>query len=238
MMMLWIGCDKEIFLPIETTQESELIFKANDHTKSFWATGELYVNYFAKKKDENHQIGEEGNESKMTDEVKRAIVYFNAHEASKNKDPKGEVLIHMADQNGNIKREIMSDVFEVYIDPEINEAWFLALVIADTKTTIDDKAHGDGCGSEDHDPSDGTEHLAEIPEDHTSNKINGSTSRVGQILVVNVLDGGSPGTNGDSISWKWFKAESPKLQQINEGDQWPTLCEKLIIGGNLVVHTK
>ena len=62
------------------------------------------------------------------------------------------------------------------------------------------------------------------------------------------MDGGTPGVNGDRISWKWKGPLEPKVLQIlgaiaegaDVGEiQWPCkLCEKEIIGGNLTLHIR
>ena len=51
-------------------------------------------------------------------------------------------------------------------------------------------------------------------------------------------DGGTPGTNGDGITWKWFDPEADWVPTIENVEEWPHLCKKTIIGGNLVVHKK
>jgi len=59
-----------------------------------------------------------------------------------------------------------------------------------------------------------------------------------------VYDGGTPGADGDEIEWKWFyKSSSNKphwpvsdtILQWSDFESWH-LCQKEIIGGNLVVH--
>jgi hypothetical protein len=82
----------------------------------------------------------------------------------------------------------------------------------------------------------------------------GKDPRVGQIVVVKVHDVATPGADGDGITWKWFAPESwewfedveqqrPALGPLAgpEADkagptEWPHLCKKTIIGGNLIVH--
>lgn len=70
----------------------------------------------------------------------------------------------------------------------------------------------------------------------------GSESRVGQIVAAVAYDGGTPGTSGDRVTWSWFDEPTdlhptylPPLS-ITDHDDWPELCEKSIVGGNLVVH--
>lgn len=69
---------------------------------------------------------------------------------------------------------------------------------------------------------------------------NGKSCRLGQVLVVKVHDVGTPGINGDGITWKWFdpldeRVVDNKLESIPV-DSWPHLCKKTILEGNLVVH--
>jgi len=75
--------------------------------------------------------------------------------------------------------------------------------------------------------------------------VNGSDCRIGQVVVGWAKDGGTPAVNGDRISWKWFAPDAPKVLQIQEAiasDQvipWPCkLCEKEILGGNLVLFER
>jgi hypothetical protein len=68
---------------------------------------------------------------------------------------------------------------------------------------------------------------------------NGQNCRVGQILAVKVHDVGTPGTNGDGITWKWFDPDDGRVanQYLETGvNNWPHLCKKTILAGNLVVH--
>jgi len=78
----------------------------------------------------------------------------------------------------------------------------------------------------------------------------GKESRVGQVVVVKVHDRSSPGdpadedTPGDGITWKWYLLDSWAWKTAEEQgepllgviEEWPHLCKKEIIGGNVVVH--
>jgi hypothetical protein len=66
--------------------------------------------------------------------------------------------------------------------------------------------------------------------------VSGSGSRVGQVLAIKLHDGGTPGTDGDGITWKWFSGEDPELPQITDRASWPHLCKKMILEGNLMIH--
>jgi len=70
------------------------------------------------------------------------------------------------------------------------------------------------------------------------NGASGQNCRIGQILIVKVHDVGTPGINGDGITWKWFDSEDPKVlnYDINDVSNWQHLCKKTILAGNLVVH--
>jgi hypothetical protein len=69
---------------------------------------------------------------------------------------------------------------------------------------------------------------------------NGQNCRIGQILVIKVHDVGTPGTNGDGITWKWFDPTDERVanQNLENTDvtSWPHLCKKTILSGNLKVH--
>ncbi len=74
-------------------------------------------------------------------------------------------------------------------------------------------------------------------------RVTGADCRVGQIVVGWALDGGTPAVNGDRISWKWFAPDAPKVDQIfsaldaGQPVPWPcSLCEKVILGGNLTMY--
>jgi len=56
----------------------------------------------------------------------------------------------------------------------------------------------------------------------------------GEWLYIKVQDGGTPGTNGDYIGWKWG-SETQVASWVTDGG--PTGWWRLAIGGNLVVHT-
>ncbi len=66
------------------------------------------------------------------------------------------------------------------------------------------------------------------PGDHATGR-----DRVGQLIAVRVLDGGSPGSL-DEMAWKWFPAGAVTIETMPE---LSALCWKVILGGNLVVHT-
>jgi hypothetical protein len=80
----------------------------------------------------------------------------------------------------------------------------------------DDTSHGGGCAG-------------------SGSYVSGSGSRVGRIPVVKMHDLGTPGTNGDGITWRWFATEDQAVATINGGEP-KGLCKKTIIGGNLVIH--
>lgn len=68
------------------------------------------------------------------------------------------------------------------------------------------------------------------------NHVSGRQCRVGQIIAVKVHDADTPGMDGDGITWKWFRANAPHLPDIGDTGNWPHLCKKTIVAGNLVVH--
>lgn len=70
------------------------------------------------------------------------------------------------------------------------------------------------------------------------NPASGKYCRVGQHVVVKVHDGGTPGTAGDGIKWKWFAENSSSKPSLPVPGPFtePKLCKKTILGGNLVIH--
>jgi hypothetical protein len=216
---LWLGCERDVFTPIDPIQHSSVEIETKENIKSLKATGEIEVEYFNKSGDE------------MISDLKHATVLFNAHEADKKNDAKGDITIMMMNLEGIINREIKAEVFDVGVDIETKEARFLALVISDITTHDSDHDDGDSCGS-DHDDS---EHGGGSDAGHN---VNGSNSRVGQTIAVKVFDGGTPGINGDSIHWKWNGPNHQPLPDIQDNTRWGHICQKNIVAGNLVVHTK
>ena len=78
-----------------------------------------------------------------------------------------------------------------------------------------------------------------------SGGVSGQDCRIGQVVIGWALDGATPAVEGDRVSWKWFAPDAPKVLQIQQaiasGGEipWPCkLCEKEILGGNLVLHLK
>jgi len=105
--------------------------------------------------------------------------------------------------------------------------------VTDGTTTTDDGCSGGedtsgGCSGGDDTSHDG---VCAGRDSHVS----GSGSRLGQILVVKMHDLGTPGTNGDGITWKWFATEDQAVATINGGEP-KGLCKKTITGGNLLIH--
>jgi len=104
--------------------------------------------------------------------------------------------------------------------------------------------HTDGGCSDDH--SDGTDHTdggcsgddtggsPGGPSGDKGSSTKGKNCRVGQYVYVKAYDYSTPAIDGDVLGWKWF---SPDGNQPKDGHQpqWK-LCEKTVIGGNLVVH--
>ncbi|UCF21361.1 MAG: hypothetical protein JSU87_08265, partial [Gemmatimonadota bacterium] len=60
--------------------------------------------------------------------------------------------------------------------------------------------------------------------------------RLGQWIAVKVHDRDTPGIGIDGITWRWFTAATvPSIEFIEE---WPHLCKKEILEGNLTIHTR
>jgi hypothetical protein len=56
-------------------------------------------------------------------------------------------------------------------------------------------------------------------------------------MALVVFDGGTPGTNGDELRWKWYGKNHPHVS-VPDHIELGELCQKEIISGNLVVHVK
>jgi hypothetical protein len=119
------------------------------------------------------------------------------------------------------------------------------------ETGCDDTTEEGGCSGEDgttagggHEEEDGCSGGHEDEGSGGPKHPPGSGSRVGQIVAAVVTDGGSPGAGHDSVAWSWFAeptAEHPTYLQpptISALGEWPELCDKPILGGNLVVHER
>lgn len=177
------------------------------------------------------------------------IAWFDAY---KKKGDRGQFhyLVYSAD--GTLHREIVAEVpaehdgTGVVIDGAT--AYFVGEVTYDSKGSAG--GHDGGTGGEPGMPGEG-EHEEEeggcsgSHEDEGSGgpaHPPGSTSRVGQIVAVIVNDAGTPGANGDTLTWSWFADPSPEHPtyrpppSIDDLEGWPELCEKPILEGNLVVH--
>lgn len=68
------------------------------------------------------------------------------------------------------------------------------------------------------------------------NPLSGKNCRLGQIIALKMHDGGSPGMFNDGVTWKWFSPTGTMVPAIDNLEEWPHLCKKTIIGGNLTVH--
>jgi len=109
-----------------------------------------------------------------------------------------------------------------------------------------DTDHTDGgCTDTDHTDGgcSGSDNTGGSSGDHGSggdsgmgNELKGKNCRIGQIIAVKGHDGGTPGINGDGITWKWFSSNGSFVPDIDNLTEWPHLCKKTIIGGNLVIH--
>ena len=247
--MFLVGCDKDALLPTDAELLSAMDKSDSKNTeKSLKATGEVLVTYLATPggHNDNHENGKIQSEGK----TRFALVEFNAHEASKNNAAKGELTIIIKNKNGEIKREFMASVYDVAVDPLLQDAWFLATIESDERS---DEGHS---GEDEHDEgansgngqmngktSDENHDSDEHDDDHeggcnSDDVSHGNKSRIGDTIEVRVHDGGSPGTNGDLIKWKWHVSNASHAPSEKDHSQWKDMCNKEIIGGNLVVHIK
>ena len=250
-ILMLLGCDDDSLMPSSVDgQDAILSSKNQEKVDAFKATGDVEVTFFS-----NPGGHENGNENISKEGKQRfANVVFNAHEGDLKKEAKGNIEITMKNKEGMVKRILFANVYEVKVDPSANEARFLAEVISDVRSDEGDSGHEDSGeehtgqgsmngqnggnhtdgshsdGDETHDDSDHGGGCNSDDEEH------GNQSRVGQTLGVKVYDGGSPGTSGDTIGWKWFSANNPNIPSLDSNGEWEEMCLKEIIAGNLVVH--
>lgn len=166
--------------------------------------------------------------------------------------------------DGSLHREIVAEV--AADDPETGvaidgaSAYYVGVVTYDSKTTAGGHDESGSEGSTGCDDSDadscggggGTDMGGDAGHDeggcagHGEDEgpggpahPPGNAPRIGQIVAAKVIDGGTPGTNGDLLSWRWFYNDAEHTHPvISEFGSWPPqFCDKPILGGNLVVHT-
>lgn len=238
LVLFWTGCDEERLMPTTSDDLMESL-KSNEATKAMHATGDVKVTFYPMG-GQNHG-GMSGEKGPAADELKYAQVVFDAHEAAKKNPAKGTVYINMMHENGQITRQFTANVTDVLVEPELMRARFLAIVISDEKTASEDSDHGhsDG-GHEDGDHEDGDHEDGDHEDgDHGNGGTpKGNQSRVGQLLAVTVIDGGTPGKNGDEIAWKWFGVNNPNQPDLEKPGGWGDLENRTIVEGNLTVHVK
>jgi len=257
--LILMGCNEDALLPASTeVQVQESNTDAKNTTESLKTTGDVEVTFIANPGGQggnNHQVAlpSEG-------QIRFAHVIFNAHEAAKNNAAKGDVEITIKDENGLVKREIRADVYDVDVDPTKMQAWILAVVVEDKRH---DEQHSDqsvlavmenaGFGQMNGQNSKGNQQDGTNDEgthadgNHTDgehdsgcnsdDENHGNKSRVGDTMELVVYDGGTPGTNGDELRWKWYGENQPHVSATDHSELGD-LCLKEIIEGNLVVHIK
>lgn len=244
---LWISCEKD--LPVfnrdhQIWDDLSLATSGKYHSKALKTTGALEVFW----------NGNQGNGEDAA-EGKRAFADFNAFDQY-SKGDQGRFTFSVRNNNNTIHRQIDAEVFDVLVNTEENKAWFLAEVINDTKACGQHGGPGSGGHDDgdvcDHDDDGGCEHdEGNVGEedghdggcdggdsDHGGGgMVSGQNCRIGQIIAVKVHDQTTPAANGDGITWKWFSPEGANTpNHTSNVDSWPHLCEKSILGGNIVVH--
>jgi hypothetical protein len=170
-----------------------------------------------------------------------AEVSFEAFEATDRHDARGSFLLEIYNPKGEVGRVIAVDVVDVLVEggPDVGLGAFIGVVVSDERhgghggsdghdTGGHDDGHTDGhdTGTDGHD--DGHDDGHGGPGDHATGR-----DRVGQLIAVRVVDGGSPGSF-DELAWKWFPAGAVTIETMPE---LSALCWKVILGGNVVVHT-
>jgi len=250
LILFLTGCNEDALMPDSAAvQGTDAAIAAKNDAKALKATGEVEVYFMSNpggKSGDKHQAKE------MPEPKPRyADVIFNAHEASKNNSAKGAIAITIKDEFGAIKREIEAEVYDVEVvpgvDPDGHIAWIIAEVVKDERhgSGHDDGSHDDGShddGTHDDVTPDDDTHDDGTHDDHdggcgSDDDSHSNKSRIGDSMALVVLDGGTPGTNGDQLRWKWYGKNHPHVS-IPDHIKLGEMCNKEIIGGNLVVHVK
>ncbi|TFH38970.1 MAG: hypothetical protein E4G95_02325 [Bacteroidia bacterium] len=129
------------------------------------ATGSVELDWMAGGKG-----GDKGNKP----EELLAFFEFNAHEAGANGGPNGEIVFRVTEMDFTMHREIRAEVFDVLVKNDENRAWFVAMVVSDTKGCggNDSGGHEAGCSDGGHTDeeggcSDDTSHDAGCSHDDT-----------------------------------------------------------------------
>lgn len=205
--------------------------------------------------------GGKGQDSTQT-EAKRAFLSINAFEPSDGQAGHGSATYTVTNEIGEVHRQIVIELEGASVDPVNAKAWYRGVVVSDTKGcgggpdgghTTECPGDTAGCGEDDHDHTEGGCNSGGVDEGHDGGcsghsgmggsggmggpQVSGRNCRVGQYFVGKAHDGGTPGTNGDGITWKWFDAANPNVPVLGDLSTWSHLCGKTIIGGNIVVHT-
>jgi len=248
------GCDEDVLLPSSFEKENSSVnSRSNDKVKLLKATGDIYVTFFS------NPAGNGSGNSNMSQEGTQqfANVLFDAHEGDLQKPVKGNLEISILDEEDVIKRKFEAEVYDVKVDALTKEAYFLARVTSDYRSDEGHSDHEDSAGnhtglggitgntnggnhsnsnhSEEDDSHDSSDHGN---GGNSDDEIHGSKSRIGHTIGVKVYDGGSPGTNGDKIGWKWYGENNPNTPASDVYPQWEQIHLKEILEGNLVVHLK
>ena len=248
------GCDEDVLLPSTFENENSSVnARSNDKVKLLKATGDIYVTFFS-----NPGGNGSGNSNMSQDGTQKfANVLFDAHEGDLQKPAKGNIEISILNGEGSVKRKFGAEVYDVKVDALTKEAYFLARVTSDYRSDEGHSDHEDsegdhtGQGGMDGNTSGGNHsdsNHSEGDDGHDSSnhgdggnsgdETHGNKSRIGHTIGVKVYDGGSPGTNGDTIGWKWHGGNNPNTLSVNDHSQWEQIHLKEILEGNLVVHLK
>ncbi len=92
-----------------------------------------------------------------------------------------------------------------------------------------DSTHEEGCSGDHGSGGSGG-------EGGMGNEVKGKNCRIGQIIAVKCHDGATPGVDGDGITWKWFSSTGTFVPDIDNKGEWPHLCKKTILEGNIMLH--
>lgn len=68
------------------------------------------------------------------------------------------------------------------------------------------------------------------------NPLSGKNCRIGQIIAIKVHDLGVSHIKIDGLTWKWFDPNASFVPAIDNIPQWPHLCKKTILNGDILIR--
>jgi hypothetical protein len=137
------GCELDDLQVTDNDVQDQSLLKSVKTGETLKATGFIELLWKGKEKG-----GDKGNKP----EDLLTFLDFNAHEGTRQKSAKGEIIFQVLETDYSLHREIKADVFDVLIDPGTKKAWIVGRVVSDSKGCL-----GDGQGGHDSNCSGGHE---------------------------------------------------------------------------------